>query len=84
MLNIVVAASFQNINETNNVTIDISTWIFEAVTHACLSCQVANPVELLGFEKLIDLLLVFQVHANKGIRRIFGAHHLFMPVLSIT
>ena len=40
MLNFVMAASFKDIIETNEVALNVSVWISDTVTYTCLGCEV--------------------------------------------
>ena len=52
MFNFVMAASFKDIIETNEIALYVSVWISDTVTYTSLSCEVYNNSYLVVSENL--------------------------------
>ena len=52
MFNFVMAASFKDIIETNEVALYVSVWISDTVTYTSLGCEVYNNSDVVFSENL--------------------------------
>jgi hypothetical protein len=69
----IVPASLQDVDEPDDVAVDISIRMGQAVTHSCLSGQVADPVEFLQPEQVIQIVPVLQLKFYEPVGRINAA-----------
>ena len=58
MLNFVMAASFKDIIETNEVALNVSVWISDTVTYTSLGCEVYYNSYLVFGENLFYSFLI--------------------------
>ena len=58
MLHGMVAASLEDIIETDKVALHIGIWVGDAITHACLRCEVDHNIYAVIGEYLLDECLV--------------------------
>ena len=63
MLNFMMTASFKYVVETDKVALDICVWIGDAVTYACLGCEIYNHGNVISSE---DFFYCFFV-CNRGV-----------------
>ena len=60
-----MVATFQHVQESHDIGVDVSIRILNAVTHARLSCEMTDDIELLIGEKFLELVAVGNVHFRK-------------------
>ena len=58
MFNFVMAASFKDIIETNEVALNVSIWISDTVTYTSLGCEVYHNSDFVFGENLFYSFLI--------------------------
>ena len=58
MFNRIMPTAFQNIEKSNNITIDIGFGIFDGIPHPRLGSQVNNNVKAIGFKDVFQCRLI--------------------------
>ena len=58
MLYLMVTACFKYIVETDEVALDICVWIGDAVTYACLGCEIYHNSDFVFGENLFYSFLI--------------------------
>lgn len=76
MLNFVMAASFKDIIETNEVALNVSVWISDTVTYTSLSCEIYYDSDFVFGENLFYGFLV----GDRGVNESPGLSSV-LPVL---
>ena len=75
VLDLVVAASFQNVQESDQVALQVGVGVRDRVTYACLGGEVHDFVELFFGEELVEGFLVVDTHFDKAAVLVLGALH---------
>ena len=65
MHNLVVAATFQNVGEPDNIAVDIREGLLDRVAHSCLCGQIDNYIELSALKNSGYPLAVLKVQFNE-------------------
>ena len=65
MLDLIVAASFEDIDEADEVAVDVGTWVLDRVTDPGLGGEVYDLVEFLVGEEFLHARAVGNVHLDK-------------------
>ena len=75
MIGAMVPATFEDVAEAHQVALDVGRWIFEGITHACLSCQIHHHPRPLSSEQVHEgrSLLQGKVFKTPGLLRCHGA-----------
>ena len=66
MFHIMMAASFQDIDKADNITINIGVGIFQGVTHSGLGSQVHHSIKCMLGKELCHCRSVGKIHVGKG------------------
>ena len=66
MVNPLVAATFENIDEASDIAVGISSWIFERIANARLGGEMHDAIGVEAFEGLFDGVPVFEIPSQVG------------------
>lgn len=84
VLDVIVAAGFEDIAEADDVGVDIGLRIDETVADTGLGGEVTDAIELFGLEELVEAFFVFQLEVDEPVVRVFFAgEHLVVPGLDV-
>ena len=80
MLDGVVAACLQDVEEAREVARQVGIGVADGVAHASLCCEVDDLVELLLCKEVVNSLFVLQSHPDKPQGRELAALVLVLPL----
>src|SRR5690625_1445672 len=72
VLGVEVAAGLQNVQKAGDVSVHVSLWVFQRVTHTGLSRQVNDSIRPVFFKRGVNARLIFEVQTQIGEARVIG------------
>lgn len=75
ILDLVVAAGFQNVQESDQITLQVGIRVRDRVAHACLGGEVHDLVEFFFGKEFVQRLLVVDSHFYESAVLVLGALH---------
>ena len=75
VLDLVMAAGFQDVQESDQVALQVGVRVRDGVAHAGLGGEVRDLVEFFFGEKLVEAILVFEGHFHESAVPVLGTLH---------